>query len=104
MTEKLKSAFISNETLLVTSKAGFHWSASRYLNSAGLSVYRLCEEVHIHGKHLSFFCVFILNGDQSMKKRNCSLWEQNLLFKGKHPLLVPINIYEVAKFKWLSTE
>ena len=56
MTEKLKSAFISNETLLVTSKAGFHWSASGYLNSAGLSVYRLCEEVHIHGKHLSFFC------------------------------------------------
>ena len=25
-----------------------------------------------------------------MKKRNCSLWEQNLLFKSKHPLLVPI--------------
>ena len=68
MTEKLKSAFISNETLLVTSKAGFHWSASGYLDSAGLSVYRLCEEVHIHGKHLSFFLSLFSMGINPWRK------------------------------------
>ena len=41
---------------------------------------------------ISPFFVTFLKREQSMKKRNCSVWEQNLLFKSKHPLLVSINI------------
>ena len=56
-------------------------------------MYRLEVKKYTFMESISpFFFVTILNGDQSMKKRNCSLWEQNVLFKSKHPLLVPINI------------
>ena len=91
MTKKLKSAFISNETLLVTSKAGFHWSSSGCLNSADFQFIDPVKK-YTFMESISPFFVTILKREQSMKKTNCSLWEQNLLFKSKHPLLVPINI------------